>query len=35
MAIFKGELAIVLAGVAGQGIQTIETLLMGLLKSGG
>jgi len=35
MAIFKGELAIVLAGEAGQGIQTIETLLTGLLKSGG
>jgi len=35
MAIFKGELAIVLAGEAGQGIQTIEALLTGLLKSGG
>src|SRR3989304_1444422 len=35
MAIFKDELAIVLAGEAGQGIQTIEALLTGLLKSGG
>jgi len=35
MPIFKDELTIVLAGEAGQGIQTIEVLLTGLLKSGG
>jgi 2-oxoglutarate ferredoxin oxidoreductase subunit alpha len=32
---FCGELAIVLAGEAGQGIQSIETILMGLLKRDG
>ena len=35
MSICKDDLTIVLAGEAGQGIQTIEALLTGLLKSGG
>ena len=35
MPIFKDDLTIVLAGEAGQGIQTIEALLTSLLKSGG
>lgn len=35
MPIFKDDLTIVLAGEAGQGIQTIEALLTRLLKSGG
>ena len=35
MPIFKDDVTIVLAGEAGQGIQTIESLLTGLLKGGG
>jgi 2-oxoglutarate ferredoxin oxidoreductase subunit alpha len=35
MPIFKDDLTIVLAGEAGQGIQTIEAILTSLLKSGG
>src|SRR3989304_1876299 len=35
MATFKDDLTIVLAGEAGQGIQTIEALLTNLLKNSG
>lgn len=35
MTIFEDDLTVVPAGEAGQGIQTIETLLTRLLKTGG